>query len=202
VVVAEAPRDAPTRGYFAEGEGDADGTLYEHAPDWGEAKVGMRRSVLLLLNVEASSCVVLAPGSTELSFGTPAWVPAGGGDGGIDAGCVIVCTGTYQSVQDGVSHGVTGCVQRKTSLFAASPHTPALPAVELLGGAFPTARCEKRISFAPYYPKSDGFTKTGSGQNKHREKHSKRSDAVFLQATAAQRGRQAHTIRRHAGAAH
>lgn len=79
VVVAEAPRAAPpSRGYFAtSGEGEADGSLYDYDPDWGEAKVGMHRSVLLLLDVSAASATVLAPTSTEISCGTPVWGPTG-----------------------------------------------------------------------------------------------------------------------------
>ena len=117
VVVAEAPRDAPTRGYFADGEAEADGTLYEHAPDWGEAKVGLRRSCCVLIDLASGgSAAVLAPTSTDISAGTPVWGPGGES---------IVFCGTYQSVQEGVGYGVAFCMQRRASLFAVRAHASA-----------------------------------------------------------------------------
>jgi acylaminoacyl-peptidase len=133
VIVAEAPRraDAPRGGFFAPDKNSADGTLYEYAADWGEAKVGMRRSVLLLLDLTTNTATELAKESVDISLGTPIWGPGGSS---------IVCTGTMQSSQASLGYGVTGCVQRKTSLFAVSPYTPEAAAVELLGQALPTAR--------------------------------------------------------------
>lgn len=132
IVVAEEPRGAPTRGYFAPvGDDLADGTLYEYTPDWGEAKVGMRRSVLLLLDLVAGTTTELAKTSADISLGSPVWGPGGNS---------IICTGTLQSTQTSLGYGVTGCVQRKTSLFAVCPFAPEAPAVELLGHALPTAR--------------------------------------------------------------
>ena len=40
VVVAEAPRDAPTRGYFAEGEGEAEGKSDVHGCEPFPREVG------------------------------------------------------------------------------------------------------------------------------------------------------------------
>jgi hypothetical protein len=124
VVVAEAPRNAPTPGLFE--SDDSDGSRYEHRPDWGEVRVGMRRSVLVLVELASEAATVLAPTSTEVSAGTPIWC----GDGAF-----IVFSGTAQSAQDGPGYGVAFCMHRSTSLYAVDPATPNAPAVELLGGA-------------------------------------------------------------------
>ena len=143
VVVAEEPRPPqPTNGYFAPAgttAGEAatstttdDGSLYDFKPDWGEAKVGMRRSVLILVDLVSSTAAVLARSSTHISAGSPVFV----------SDRSIVFCGTFQSAQDSVGYGITGCTQRGTSLFAVDPTNPSMThAVQLLDdAAIPTAR--------------------------------------------------------------